>query len=403
MINKNLFKIVGSITAVTGAFVVGQKNAPVTTLSPVEQVQATKKKQYVVMSPLKSKADFKTQNKIAGSLNILNTSEQSFTVQADEKELKELKQNIPAGWEVFEDRIYSIKFGCNSRVPVPTPLPPPGPPPPPPTNQRPSVEAQTPWGIKKIQADEAAKIADAKSVLICITDTGADVQHADLKGMIVGGKSAIPGVGSFDDDQGHGTHVAGTVAAALNQIDVVGVTQAKLFISKVLDSTGQGYSSWIADGINECVKQNAQVISMSLGAPASAGSDPIIARAVSGALARNIKVVVAAGNDSGPVGWPAAQTGVIAVSATDSMDRIATFSSRGPQIMYAAPGVNILSTQNGGGVTSMSGTSMATPHVAGVVALSLATGKPVAVDNVGLSKELQGLGRVNALKTVRGE
>ena len=386
----------------SGSFLAGQKLAP--TMTTIEQIEASGKKQYVVLSPEGHDIDFLTQNKIAGALNVTDSSDESFTVQADEKEVEELKKSVPAGWQVVEDRIYSIKFGCVDPVKQPPVEPAPAPPPPPVVdNQKPSVVASTPWGIKKIKADEASKVTKAESVLICITDTGADVQHADLKGMIVGGKSSVPGVGSFDDDQGHGTHVAGTVAAALNQIDVVGVTQSKLFISKVLDSTGQGYSSWIADGINECVKQNAQVISMSLGAPASAGSDPVIARAVSNALAKNVKMVVAAGNDSGPVGWPAAQTGVIAVSATDSLDRIATFSSRGPQIMYAAPGVNILSTQNGGGVTSMSGTSMATPHVAGVVALSLASGKPVAVDNVGLSKELQGLGRVNALKTVRGE
>lgn len=392
-----------AITAaiVSGSFLVGQKFAP--KLTTIEQIESSGKKQYVVLSPEGHDIDFQTQNSIAGALNVTDSSDESFTVQANEKEVEELKKSIPSGWQVVEDRIYSIKFGCVDPVKQP-PVEQPAPSPTPVVdNQKPSVVASVPWGIKKIKADEALKVSKADSVLVCITDTGADVQHADLKGMIVGGKSSVPGTGSFDDDQGHGTHVAGIIAASLNQIDVVGVTQSKLFISKVLDSTGQGYSSWIADGINECIKQNAQVISMSLGAPASAGSDPVIARAVSNALARNIKVVVAAGNDSGPVGWPAAQTGVIAVSATDSLDRIATFSSRGPQIMYAAPGVNILSTQNGGGVTSMSGTSMATPHVAGVVALSLATGKPVAVDNVGLSKELQGLGRVNALKTVRGE
>lgn len=373
-----------------GAFYAGQQNAPAPDLNTVEAIQKSGKKQLVVMAP--KGASFQARNKALGALEVTGEGVDSVTVQVSPTEEKVLKESLPEGWQVVEDRVYSIKFGCKPKEPGA----------PDDTSQRPPTRAQVPWGILKIQALEAAAINDAKAVKVCITDTGADLQHPDINSMIVGGKSFIPGRASFDDDQGHGTHVAGTVAATANSIDVVGVSQARLYIVKVLDKNGSGFGSWIANGINECVRAGAQIISMSLGSPASAGSDAVIARAIDAALSKGVKVIAAAGNDGKGVGYPAAQKGVIAVSATDAGDRLAYFSSRGPEITFAAPGVDVLSTANGGGVTYMSGTSMATPHVAGVMALALATGHEVGVENIGLAKEYQGKGRVNALKTVKG-
>ncbi len=386
----------GLTAALAGSFFVGQENAEVP--APSALAQRSGKKTFVVYSKknfanpsfqVQSRVSHLTGLKMQESLDGVN----GFQFQGSDEDAEKVKEQLPEGWKVTEDRLYKINLvGCQKAPdPVPGPVYPPTP-------------AQVPWGIYKINAIEAQTINDAKQIVVCIADTGADFNHPDLKEMLIGGVSTVPGVSSWDDDQGHGTHVAGTVAAQSNAQDVVGVSQAKIYAVKVLDRTGAGYGSWISKGIVACVKAKAHIISMSLGSPASAGSDPLIADAIDYAMEQGIKVVAAAGNDGGAVGYPAAQAGVIAVSATDSSDRLAYFSSRGPQISYAAPGVDVVSLRVGGGVVSFSGTSMATPHVAGVLALALASGKKeILADDIGLPKEHQGKGRVNALKTVRGQ
>lgn len=292
---------------------------------------------------------------------------------------------------VVEDRVYSLDFACAPDLdpPVIDPTP---------------TDAVVPWGINKVQAIEAQVLNNGKDIIVCVADTGVDVDHPDIKDMIIGGESYVAGEGSYDDDEGHGTHVAGIIAAQANDRDVIGVAQSRILVSKVLDSWGSGYGSWIAAGIVGCVNKGARIINMSLGSGAEYGPDPLIRDAVNYAISKNVIVVAAAGNDSGdPVGYPAALPGVIGVASSDRNDRLSSFSNVGPEIDYIAPGSDILSLKNGGGVVSYSGTSMATPHVAGVIALSLATGNPVGVDNIGLAPEQQGAGRVNALKTVKGE
>ncbi len=230
-----------------------------------------------------------------------------------------------------------------------------------------------PWGVDKIDAELSANTG--AGVKVCIVDTGIDKSHPDLQANILGGKNFVAKGATVDpnkwgDDNGHGTHVAGTIAALDNSIGVVGVApQTSLLAAKVLNRQGSGYTSDVIAGIEYCVLNGAEVISMSLG---SSSDTQTLHDAVDAAYASGSLLVAAAGNDyGGQVSYPAAYDSVIAVSATDSNDNLASFSNIGPQVELAAPGVNVLSTWLGGGYNTISGTSMATPHVSGVAALAI--------------------------------
>ncbi|HLD79059.1 MAG: hypothetical protein A2822_04440 [Candidatus Staskawiczbacteria bacterium RIFCSPHIGHO2_01_FULL_41_41] len=237
----------------------------------------------------------------------------------------------------------------------------------------PSQPAQKlPWGVDRVDADLANNTG--AGVTVCVVDTGIDKDHPDLQGNIVGGrnfvaKGATVDSTKWDDDNGHGSHVAGTIAAVDNTIGVVGVApSASLLAAKVLNRQGSGYLSDVIAGIDYCVQSGAKVVSMSLGTSSDIQS---MHDAVDAAYASGVLLVAAAGNDyGGAVSYPAAYDSVVAVSATDSADNLASFSNVGPQVELAAPGVSILSTYKGGGYATLSGTSMATPHVSGVAALA---------------------------------
>lgn len=191
---------------------------------------------------------------------------------------------------------------------------------------------------------------------------------------------------SSDDDNGHGTHVAGIIAAADNSVGVVGTApKAWLYAVKVLDRQGSGFVSDIIDGLQWSIANGMQVVNMSFGTSTDV---PSLHEAISAAYKAGLVLVAAAGN-SGPqddtVLYPAKYEEVIAVSATDDADSLADWSSRGPEVELAAPGVNIYSTFRGGAYLALSGTSMASPHVAGAAALIIASG--IGDDN--------GNGRIN--------
>jgi subtilisin family serine protease len=188
---------------------------------------------------------------------------------------------------------------------------------------------------------------------------------------------------AWDDDNGHGTHVAGIAAAVDNEIGVIGASpEAYLYAVKVLDRTGSGYVSDVIAGIQWAIDNDMDVINMSLGTDSDIQS---LHDAVDAAYAANIVVVAAAGNDGdtdpdSDVDYPAAYSSVIAVAATDSEDIRASWSSDGTEVELAAPGVEVRSTWKGGKYKVLSGTSMASPHVAGTVALILATSVPSTYD-----------------------
>lgn len=237
-----------------------------------------------------------------------------------------------------------------------------------------------PWGIDRIDAEQVWSAHTGVGIKVGIIDTGIDTAHPDLVDNIKGGVSTVSYTTKYTDDNGHGTHVAGTVAAVDNTIGVIGVApQASLYAIKVLDRRGSGYVSDIEEGLQWAIDNGMNVVNMSLGTSTYVASFDV---AVQKALAAGVVVVAAAGN-SGPyantVGYPAKFSGVIGVGATDSSDAIASFSSRGPQVDVAAPGVSVYSTYKGGKYSTLSGTSMASPHVAGVASLVLQS--PIGADD----------------------
>src|SRR3989344_3023584 len=252
------------------------------------------------------------------------------------------------------------------------------------TTNDPSLSLQ--WGMFKIQAADNSTsawdiVTGDSSVKIAILDTGIDQNHEDLAAKIVANQNFTTSP-TVDDKYGHGTHVGGIAAAITdNGTGVAGLGYNSSLINvKVLDDNGSGYYSWIANGIIWATDNGAKVINMSLGG--SSGSSTLQS-AVNYAVANGVVVVAAAGNsgNSSPT-YPAYYPGVIAVAATDSADAKASWSSYGSWVDVAAPGVNIYSTfpnhpykiNKSLNYDYGSGTSMATPHVAGLAGLVWATG-----------------------------
>ncbi len=238
-----------------------------------------------------------------------------------------------------------------------------------------------PWGVDRIDAELVWPLTVASGVRVAVIDTGIDTTHSDLAGNVAGGYSAVSYTASYKDDNGHGTHVAGTVGALNNRVGVVGVSPGTSLLGvKVLDSAGRGWVSDIIAGIDWSIANGARVINMSLGGPTYVAA---FQAAIDRANAAGVVVVAAAGNSGvtdNSIQYPGAYNGVTAVGATDRTNVIAPFSTRGPQVDLAAPGVGVNSTYwtslRGSGYAELNGTSMAAPHVAGAAALVLST--PVA-------------------------
>jgi subtilisin len=236
---------------------------------------------------------------------------------------------------------------------------------------QPNVLSQTiPVGVSQVKAPDAWQISQAKGIKVFICDTGIDSDHPDLVANLHEGKSFVTSESTNEDYHGHGTHCAGSVAATFNDMGVVGVAPyAYLHPVKVLSGSGSGQWSWLIAGLDWIMsKKGARIASMSLGGP---GAPQALADMCEAAYNDGVLLIAAAGN-SGPgantVGFPAKYPHVVAVAAVDSADIVASFSSRGPELEVCAPGVNVLSTTRNGAYGTMSGTSMACPHVSGVAA-----------------------------------
>lgn len=241
------------------------------------------------------------------------------------------------------------------------------------------------WQISHLHLDQAWTVTTGSGSVVATVDTGADLSHPDLQGQLIPGP-VYAGTGSLPvDGFGHGTHVAGIIAAMRgNGIGGVGVApDAKVLVIKALDDQGQGGIFSVARGIVYAANWGAShhqhvIVNLSLGG--APGFDPIDWLAGWYAHSRGALLVAAAGNDHGPVGTPADLSDYLAVGATDQQDALASFSNFGPQIGLVAPGVDILSTMptyhvaiNDWGypetAAELSGTSMAAPVVSGVAAL----------------------------------
>ncbi|MEO8096355.1 MAG: S8 family serine peptidase [Acidobacteriota bacterium] len=239
------------------------------------------------------------------------------------------------------------------------------------------AELDATWGVKQIGAGivHAAGTTGA-GVKVCLLDTGIDTNHPDLYLNYKGGKDFVNGDNDPADDNGHGSHTAGTIAAMMNSLGVRGTApRVDLYVYKVLDANGNGNFSAVISALQECTAVGGRVTSNSYGSTTDPGL--AVKQAFDNAYNAGITHVASAGNSgigTNTVGWPAQYSSVIAVAATDSLNLWATFSSTGPAVSLSAPGVGIYSTYLNDGYTYMSGTSMAAPHVAGVAALVIACG-----------------------------
>ena len=237
---------------------------------------------------------------------------------------------------------------------------------------------ELPWGVDRIEADIAQNITKGLAVKVAILDTGIDLNHLDLQNNIKGNLNTINPRKSGDDDNGHGTHVAGIVAAIDNTIGVIGVgPEVYLYAVKVLDRNGNGWLSDLIEGLDWCINNKIQIINMSLG---SSSDNQSFHDAITRTFQAGITQVVAAGNNGlfgGAVDYPAKYPETITVSAVGQFPGgflyFAPFSSFGPEVDLTAPGVSINSCWKNGYYKVLDGTSMATPHVTGTAALVLTT------------------------------
>jgi thermitase len=225
------------------------------------------------------------------------------------------------------------------------------------------------WGMVKIRASEAWDVTTGSpSINIAILDTGVDLDHPDLANKLISNTNFSTS-GSADDVYGHGTHVAGIAAAMTdNGIGVAGLGYSSTIMNvKVLSDAGAGSYSWIASGIIWAADNGAEVINLSLGGSSASSS---LEDAVNYAWSKGVVVVAAAGNSGNTTPfYPACYANCIAVAATDVNDVRASWSNYGDWVDVAAPGLSIYSTLKDYGYGYKSGTSMASPHVAGLAAL----------------------------------
>ena len=225
------------------------------------------------------------------------------------------------------------------------------------------------WAGSILGIPDVWRLTQGEGVKVAILDTGIDTDHQDLADAIIDSKDFT--TDGIEDANGHGTHCAGVVGARLNGVGFVGVApKSQLMIGKVLANNGSGAYSWITEGVYWAVESGADIISMSLGGPES---DAELFKAIQYALFHGVYVICAAGNEGSlnqnSIGYPGRYGGVITVASHDRNGNPSGFSSRGGEVDVMAPGSEIWSTYKNGGYAELSGTSMATPFVAGLAAL----------------------------------
>lgn len=268
-----------------------------------------------------------------------------------------------------------------------------------------TADGAAPWSVERVGSVAAHDYGyTGGNVDVAILDTGIDPDHPDLAGNLGEGYAVVPCESDcsepWGDDGGHGTPVAGIVGALADSDATIGnAPDVTLHAVKVMDSTGTAWDSDVAEGLKWTADQGYDVANMSL----SGGGSSVLKEAVKDAYARGVLLVGSAGNNSCSdcVGKPAKYSEVIAVSATDSDDELADYSSTGPEVEFAGTGHGTYTTSSSGGYETFYGTSSAAPHVAGVAALVMSQGYGNeearqrlrdTADDIGLSSDEQGYG-----------
>jgi len=310
-----------------------------------------------------------TQNRILKDIGAkrqwtFSFDNRAFTAELSDDEIEELRKD-PSVESVTIEPIASILVA--GRYPIPP--------------YNPAIE-NVDWGVERILTSVPwGKDIKGQGIKLAVVDTGIDTSHQDLQGRYSGGWDFVSGDNNPADDHDHGTFCCGIAAGAENGSGYMGVApQVELYAVKVLNAKGQGSLAVVAGGIDWCVVNGMDVISLSLGASSGGQS---LQDACNNAWIQGCVVVAAAGN-SGPgmdtVNYPGAYTSVIAVAAIDYNEAVASYSSRGPEVELAAPGSWICGPWAGHTYTDYvidnsdkyivaSGTSAACPHVAGAAAL----------------------------------
>jgi subtilisin family serine protease len=257
-----------------------------------------------------------------------------------------------------------------------------------------------PWSLVRLGAMKAWPYTKGRGARVAVLDGGVQCSHPDLAPNCAPGYNVLAPGTPPDDEKGHGTHVAGIIAGALNWSGMAGLApEATIVPVKVLNSSGNGKVSQIIEGMEWAVGQKVDVINMSLGAP---GYIEAQAKAVKAARKAGVLVVCAAGNFAGEIGYPAGYEDSVAVTALDFSNKLASFSCSGPAADFTAPGVRIYSSFPVNSFYLADGTSQAAPHISAVAALAVGLGikgEPAlraalikASVSVGLPQEQQGAG-----------
>jgi len=227
----------------------------------------------------------------------------------------------------------------------------------------------TPWAIERFNIKKHWLCSKGKNIKIAVIDTGCDLDHIDIKENLLEGYDFVNKHSYPDDDNGHGTHVAGTIAASNNSLGMVGIApDAKIIPIKCLDKDGGGSTRLISDGIDFAINSGADIITMSLG---SKGASLDMLRAIKRAYRAGIVICCAAGNsgNSHDLLYPANFEETISIGSVSRKLKVSRFSCCGNMLDFLAPGEDILSTTPNNTYSKMNGTSMAAPFAAGCMAL----------------------------------
>lgn len=237
------------------------------------------------------------------------------------------------------------------------------------------------WWVKRINLDKTLDITNgSEDIVIAIIDTGVDLDHPDLVNSIISGKDYVNNDMVPQDDDGHGTAVAGVIVAnSENDIGIKGVaSNCKIMPLKVLDNTGDGYLSDVVNSIIYAADNGVNIINLSLGG----GTSQILYDAIKYAYDKGVVIVAASGNTNSDILYPAAYDEVIAVGSIDNKDDKSSFSNYGKEISIVSPGNEILTTALDGDLVKTSGTSISTPFVSGAAALILSINPNLTNDEV---------------------